>query len=91
MKVKYKGVVFVCDWAVCHDSKVIFGTRSKEVFFIECGSTRSAQATLDELCLYGRVKANELGVVRCFYIDKMSDLFCENIFENAVFNLISGE
>lgn len=87
MRVGYKDLVIECDWAVRHDDKVVFGTRSKEVFFIKC---YSAHEVLSTLTSKGFWKAENLGVVQCFYIDKLSDLLCENIFENAVFDSFTG-
>lgn len=87
MRVSYKDMVIECDWAVCHDDKVVFGTRSKEVFFTKDYYPNEVLSTLTSK---GFCKAENLGVVRCFYIDKLSDLLCGNIFENAVFDSFAG-
>lgn len=87
MRVSYKDMVIECDWAVRHEDKVVLGTRSKEVFFIKCFN---AYEVLSTLTSKGFWKAENLGIVRCFYIDRLSDLLCGDIFANAVFDPIAG-
>lgn len=91
MRVKYKSLILACDWAVRYEDKVVFETRSKEIFYIKCYDSRDAYETLDEMLSHGRAKANKLGVVLGLHINNLSDLLSENIFDNAVFDLISGE
>ena len=90
MRVEYKNLILVCDWAVCHKNCIIFGTRSKEVFFVAFDSDGLAHRAMGELIGMGRLRARNIGKVRCFYIEKMSDLLCDDIFENAVFDAIPG-
>lgn len=91
MRVSYKDMVIECDWAVRHEDKVVLGTRSKEIFYIKCCNRRDAYETIDEMLSRGRTKANRLGVVLDLHINNLSDLLCESIFDNAVFDLISCE
>lgn len=87
MRVSYKDIIIECDWAVRYEDKVVLGARSKEVFFIK---SFDAYEVLSTLTSKGFWKAENLGVVRCFYIDQLSDLLCENVFENAVFESFAG-
>lgn len=90
MRVKYKDLVIECEWVVRHKNYIVFGTKSKEVFYTEFVNDMYANQVLGEIVGKGCLRANNLGVVRCFYIDKVSDLLCANIFENAVFDPTPG-
>lgn len=91
MRVKYKGLVIACDWAVHHENKIVFGTRSKEIFYTEFGSEETALRIVCDLsCHIGYVLAENFGVVQNCHIDEMSDLLCDDVFEDAVFEPFPG-
>lgn len=87
MRVKYKELILECDWAIRHEDKVVFGTRSKDVFYFEDCDASSA---IDALTSKGFWKTENLGVVKRFYVNDMADLLREGVFDSAVFDKIPG-